>query len=42
MIPAKRAATPEEIAQTIDFLASDKARFVKGQCVAVDGGYTGQ
>lgn len=42
MIPAKRAATVEEIAQTIIFLASDKARFLTGQIVAVDGGYTAQ
>jgi NAD(P)-dependent dehydrogenase (short-subunit alcohol dehydrogenase family) len=42
MMPAKRAATPEEIARTIVFLASDKARFLTGQNVAVDGGYTAQ
>ena len=42
MIPAKRAATPEEIAQTVAFLASDKARYLTGQSVAVDGGYTAQ
>ena len=42
MMPAKRGAQPEEIAQTIVFLASDKARFLTGQCIAVDGGYTAQ
>ncbi len=42
MMPAKRAATPEEIAQTVAFLASDKARYLTGQSVAVDGGYTAQ
>jgi NAD(P)-dependent dehydrogenase (short-subunit alcohol dehydrogenase family) len=41
-IPARRAATPEEIAQTIVFLAGDKARYLTGQCIAVDGGYTAQ
>ncbi len=41
-MPAKRAGTPEEIAQTIVFLAGDKARFLTGQSVAVDGGYTAQ
>jgi NAD(P)-dependent dehydrogenase (short-subunit alcohol dehydrogenase family) len=41
-LPARRAGTPEEIAQTIVFLASDKARFLTGQCVAVDGGFTAQ
>jgi NAD(P)-dependent dehydrogenase (short-subunit alcohol dehydrogenase family) len=37
-IPAKRAGTPEEIAQTILFVASDKAPFLVGQSIAVDGG----
>ncbi|GAA0765215.1 glucose 1-dehydrogenase [Ideonella azotifigens] len=41
-IPARRAAQPEEIAQTIVFLASDKARYLTGQSLAVDGGYTAQ
>lgn len=41
-LPARRAGTPDEIAQTIVFLASDKARFLTGQCVAVDGGFTAQ
>jgi NAD(P)-dependent dehydrogenase (short-subunit alcohol dehydrogenase family) len=42
MMPAKRAAEPEEIAQTIVFLAGDTARYLTGQCIAVDGGYTAQ
>jgi NAD(P)-dependent dehydrogenase (short-subunit alcohol dehydrogenase family) len=42
MIPAKRAASAEEIAQTIVFLASDKARYLTGQSLAVDGAYTAQ
>jgi NAD(P)-dependent dehydrogenase (short-subunit alcohol dehydrogenase family) len=41
-LPARRAGTPKEIAQTIVFLASDKARFLTGQCLAVDGGFTAQ
>jgi len=41
-IPAKRAGSPEEIAQTIVFLASDKAKYLTGQSIAVDGGYTAQ
>jgi NAD(P)-dependent dehydrogenase (short-subunit alcohol dehydrogenase family) len=41
-LPARRAGTPEEIAQTIVFLAGDKARFLTGQSIAVDGGYTAQ
>jgi NAD(P)-dependent dehydrogenase (short-subunit alcohol dehydrogenase family) len=42
LIPARRAATPDEIAQTILFLASDKARYLTGQSIAVDGAYTAQ
>ncbi|MFM0168563.1 glucose 1-dehydrogenase [Paraburkholderia sediminicola] len=41
-IPARRAATLDEIAQTIVFLASDKARYLTGQNIAVDGAYTAQ
>ena len=41
-IPARRAAAPEEIAQTIVFLASDKARYLTGQRIAVDGAFTAQ
>ncbi len=37
-IPLKRIGTTEEIAQTILFLASDKASYVTGQSYAVDGG----
>lgn len=41
-VPAKRAATAEEIAQTIVFLASDKAKYLTGQIISVDGGYSAQ
>jgi NAD(P)-dependent dehydrogenase (short-subunit alcohol dehydrogenase family) len=41
-LPAQRAGTVEEIAQTIVFLASDKARFLTGQSLAVDGGLLAQ
>jgi NAD(P)-dependent dehydrogenase (short-subunit alcohol dehydrogenase family) len=37
-VPMKRAGTPEEIAQTIVFVASDKASFITGASIAVDGG----
>jgi NAD(P)-dependent dehydrogenase (short-subunit alcohol dehydrogenase family) len=37
-IPAQRIGSVEEIAQTIVFLASDKAPYLTGQSIAVDGG----
>src|SRR3981189_2656712 len=36
-VPLKRAGTPDEVAQTILFLASDKASYVTGQSIGVDG-----
>ncbi|HVE11534.1 MAG TPA: glucose 1-dehydrogenase [Paraburkholderia sp.] len=41
-VPAQRAGDPDEIAQTIVFLAGDKARYLTGQSIAVDGGFTAQ
>ena len=37
-VPAKRVGTPEEIAQAILFVTSDKASFITGASIAVDGG----
>ena len=37
-LPIGRAATPDEIAGVISFLASDDARFVNGAILPVDGG----
>jgi NAD(P)-dependent dehydrogenase (short-subunit alcohol dehydrogenase family) len=37
-VPLKRLGRPEEIAQMILFLASDKAPFITGQIFGVDGG----
>lgn len=39
-IPLGRFAEPAEIADAVVFLASDQARFITGQVLAVDGGYT--
>src|SRR3984957_7052435 len=39
-VPLKRVGRPEEIAQTILFLASDKASFITGASYLVDGGKT--
>ena len=36
--PIKRAARPEEIAEVIAFLASDKTSFIVGAIVMADGG----
>jgi meso-butanediol dehydrogenase/(S,S)-butanediol dehydrogenase/diacetyl reductase len=44
-IPMKRAGQPEEMAQVIAFLASDRASYITGQTIAADGGlmaHTGQ
>lgn len=38
--PIGRAAKPEEIAEVILFLASDKTSYITGQTVIADGGYS--
>jgi len=40
MHPIGRAGQPEEIAEAVLWLCSDKASFVTGQSLAVDGGWT--
>ncbi len=37
-VPLKRVGTPEEIAQAIVFVASEKASFITGSSIGVDGG----
>jgi NAD(P)-dependent dehydrogenase (short-subunit alcohol dehydrogenase family) len=39
-VPLKRAGKPEEIAQTIVFLASEKSSYLTGQIIGVNGGKT--
>jgi NAD(P)-dependent dehydrogenase (short-subunit alcohol dehydrogenase family) len=39
-IPLKRAGRPEEIADAIVFASSDRASFITGQIIAVNGGKT--
>jgi 3-oxoacyl-[acyl-carrier protein] reductase len=38
LVPAKRAGTPEEVADLVAFLASDQAGYINGQVVAINGG----
>jgi NAD(P)-dependent dehydrogenase (short-subunit alcohol dehydrogenase family) len=38
--PIGRLARPEEIAQAVAFLASDRASIITGACINADGGYT--
>lgn len=37
-IPLKRAGTPKDIAETVAFLSSEKASYITGQVISVDGG----
>jgi gluconate 5-dehydrogenase len=38
LVPAERLGRPEEVADAVMFLASDRARFITGQILYVDGG----
>ena len=39
-VPLGRLGTPDEIADAVLFIASDSARFITGQTLVVDGGYS--
>ena len=39
--PLGRVGTPEEVAQAIAFLAGERAGFITGQVLGVDGGFSG-
>lgn len=38
MVPMQRAGTPEDVAELVGFLASEKAGYISGQLVSVNGG----
>jgi 3-oxoacyl-[acyl-carrier protein] reductase len=38
LVPLQRAGTPEEVAELVAFLASERAAYVTGQCVPINGG----
>ena len=38
MVPMKRAGRPEEVADLVGFLASDRAAYITGQVISINGG----
>ncbi len=40
LVPLGRLASPEELAEIIYFLASEKNTYITGQAIVADGGYT--
>jgi 3-oxoacyl-[acyl-carrier protein] reductase len=38
LVPMKRAGTPEEVAELASFLASDRAGYISGQIISINGG----
>lgn len=42
MIPLKRIGQPEDIANAVVFLASEKSSYITGQVIVVDGGWMAQ
>ena len=38
IVPMKRAGTAEEVADLVGFLCSDRAGYITGQCISINGG----
>jgi len=38
--PLKKIGTPEDVANLVEFLCSDKANFITGQIITIDGGFS--
>jgi 3-oxoacyl-[acyl-carrier protein] reductase len=38
VVPMKRAGRPEEVAELVEFLASDRASYISGQVISINGG----
>jgi 3-oxoacyl-[acyl-carrier protein] reductase len=38
LVPMKRAGTPDEVAELASFLASDRAAYISGQIISINGG----
>lgn len=38
MVPARRVGRPEEVADLCAFLCSDRAGYITGQCISINGG----
>ena len=38
LVPMKRAGTADEVADLVAFLASDRAAYISGQIISINGG----